>query len=97
MGFFGVYPQKISEISALPVPAPSPKIFKTCPRPHPVPRLLENPRGPLGIGGTVPLTSDDIIVVVMLKFRQILVVSYLFHPANLENDIFKIITKSTLL
>ena len=33
--------------------------------------------------------GDDIIVVVMLKFRQILVVSYLFHPANLENDIFK--------
>ena len=32
--------------------------------------------------------GDDIIVVVMLKFRQILVVSYLFHPANLENDIF---------
>ena len=30
----------------------------------------------------------DIIVVVMLKFRQILVVSYLFNPANLENDIF---------
>ena len=34
--------------------------------------------------------GDGIILVVMLKFRQILVVSKLFHPANLENDIFKI-------
>ena len=30
-----------------------------------------------------------IIVVAMLKFRQILLVLKLFHPANLENDIFK--------
>ena len=32
--------------------------------------------------------GDGIIMVVMLKFREILVVSKLFHPANLENDIF---------
>ena len=32
--------------------------------------------------------GDDIMVVVMLKFCQILVVFKLFHPANLENDIF---------
>ncbi len=32
--------------------------------------------------------DDNIIVVVMLKCRQILVVSTLFHPANLKNDIF---------
>ena len=52
-----IYNLKIPKISALPVPAPSPKIFKTCPRPHPVPGLRGNPRGPPGIGGTVPLTS----------------------------------------
>ena len=61
LGIFGVYPRKIPEISALPVPAPSPKIFKTCPRPHPVPELRGNPRGPPGIGGRLPLTTSVVL------------------------------------